>query len=51
MKVLEVIRRLFLLPWALWRPNRLPRCRQCGKRLGALDEDHWRYCRTEAPHD
>jgi len=49
MKVLEVIRRLFLLPWAFLRPSRLPKCPRCGKRLGALDEDHRRYCKDGGP--
>ena len=43
-KALEVIKRLFLLPWAFLRPSQLPYCPRCGRELGALDEHHERVC-------
>jgi len=38
MKVLEVIRRLFLLPWAFLRPSRLPRCPRCKVQMDAHND-------------
>ena len=44
--------RILRFIWSFIRPSKLPRCPRCGKRLGALDEDHWRYCphREEKPN-
>ena len=44
--------RILRFIWSFIRPSKLPRCPRCGKRLGALDDDHWRYCphREEKPN-
>ena len=50
MQALEIIKRLILLPWALLRPSRLPRCPRCKELLDAHN-DHipwlcWKRCET-----
>ena len=44
MKVLEVIRRLFLLPWAFLRPSGLPRCPRCKEELDAHNDHEPEAC-------
>lgn len=36
------------LLWSLIQPSRLPKCPRCGRRLGALDDDHDRYCPSQS---
>ena len=35
--------RILRFIWSFIRPSKLPRCPRCGKRLGALDDDHLEY--------
>jgi len=41
--------RILRFIWELIRPFRLPKCPFCGKRLGALDDDHLEYYCPKRP--
>jgi len=44
MRYLDVIKRLFLIPWAFLRASKLPRCPRCNELMDAHNQHHAWQC-------